>query len=136
VNAYAEEYPKERLQIMSKGMFLNTNGTITPQEAYHGSVSEDKSIRAANRPCIDPYGFLLDGDDVSTSLKRPNDRLNEVSDPEVANLLRHLGCIVQVPADFRFELTNFWALDIMVQKDILNGEGSCKWEVQITRANC
>ena len=100
---------------------LNTGGTFTPQDAYHECASEDRSFRTPDTLSTVPYGLLLDGEDVSMSLKRSGDRLNRVSEPEVAKLLGHLGGIVQVPADFRFELTNFWALDIAVQKEILNG---------------
>lgn len=96
---------------------LNTGGTVTLQELYHEWANEDSFPHADAIRRIAPYGFLLDGEDWSDALKRPNDRLQNVSDLEVAKQLRQLGGIAQVPADFRFALTNFWTLDASAQKD-------------------
>jgi hypothetical protein len=99
---------------------LNTGGTVTPQEVYHEWANEDSLPDAGAIRRIAPYGFLLDGEDSSDALKRPNDRLQDVSDPEVAKQLGQLGGIAQVPADFRFALTNFWTLDASSQKDFIS----------------
>src|SRR5438034_11568535 len=61
-NSFAQNLPNEEL--------LNTDGTITPPEAYHKCASEDISIPAADRCCISHYGFFLDGDNVGMTLKR------------------------------------------------------------------
>jgi hypothetical protein len=99
---------------------LNTGGTVTPQELYREWATEDNLPDAASTRRIAPYGFLLDGEDSNDTLKRPNDRLDNVSDPEVAKQLRQLGGIAQVPADLRFALTNFWNLDAPAQKDLIS----------------
>ena len=97
------------------------NGYITPQEVAEDSPSEEESIRRIDASRLVPYGYILDSDDYRNPLQSPNERLSDVSvrDPEAAELLRHLGGIIQVPADFRFELANFWTLDITVQKGLL-----------------
>lgn len=96
----------------------------TPQvniEELPSSSTEPNSIDETS--LVVPYGYLLDGEDPSVTVRRPSDRLMDLStvNPEVAELLRQLGGIVQVPADFRYELTNFWTLDGLVQKGILHG---------------
>ncbi len=70
-----------------------------------------------------PYGYLLDGEGASGVPRIPSERLEDISvaNPEIGELLRRLGAIVQVPADFRYELTNFWNLDGVVQKGLLHG---------------
>jgi hypothetical protein len=99
---------------------LNTNGTVTPRETSCEWASHDKYRSTTDTRYVCPYGFLLDGEDMSDAVMKPKNRLENVSDPDIAKQLRQLGGIAQVPADFRFELTNFWTLDAAVQKDVLN----------------
>jgi hypothetical protein len=77
----------------------------------------------ANEKLHVPYGYLLDGEGPSMVAKLPSERLGDltVENPIIGELLRQLGGIAQVPADFRYELTNFWTLDGIVQKGLLHG---------------
>jgi hypothetical protein len=96
---------------------------IASEDDVEEFSSDYKPPLAPEKKLHVPYGYLLDGEGASMVAKTPSDRLNDicVENPVIGELLRQLGGIVQVPADFRYELTNFWTLDAIVQKGLLHG---------------
>jgi len=101
----------------------NKDGSIASQDDVEDCPSDYKPTSEVEKSLQVPYGHLLDSDSASVVTKTPSERLDDISvvNPEIGELLRQLGAIVQVPADFRYELTNFWALDVIVQKGLLHG---------------
>jgi hypothetical protein len=123
INADSQETHGPSVQKVPAGEVDKKDVSIASQDDaeelpldYEHTSAVEKSLRV-------PYGYLLDGEDASVATRRPSERLDDVSiiNPEIAELLRQLGGIVQVPADFRYELTNFWILDGIVQKGFLHG---------------
>lgn len=98
-------------------------GSIASQDDAEVLPSDCKPTREVEKSLQVPYGHLLDGEGASVVPRIPSERLEDISveNPEIGRLLRQLGAIVQVPADFRYELTNFWTLDGVVQKELLHG---------------
>jgi hypothetical protein len=97
--------------------------SIASQDDAEALSSDYKPAHALEDSLQVPYGCLLDGEGASVITRRPSERLEDISveNPEIGKLLRRLGAIVQIPADFRYELTNFWTLDAIVQKELLHG---------------
>jgi hypothetical protein len=97
--------------------------SIASEDDVEEFSSDYKPPLALEKKLHVPYGYLLDGEGASMVARTPSDRLNDiyVENPVIGELLRQLGGVVQVPADFRYELTNFWTLDAIVQKGLLHG---------------
>lgn len=111
------------VQKTSNGEINTVTESIASQDNTGDLSSDCKASLAVEKSLHVQYGYLLDGEGTSVTARAPSDRLNDISveNPVIGELLRQLGGIVQVPADFRYELTNFWALDSVVQKGLLYG---------------
>lgn len=71
--------------------------TTTSQADAEELPSHDDPIVIDDKSLLVPYGCLLDGEDPGNIVMRPRDRLDSISavNPEIAELLRQLGGIVQ-----------------------------------------
>ncbi len=97
--------------------------SIASQDDAEELPSDHKPPYVVEKNLFVPYGYLLDGEGASIIPRSPSERVHDISveNPVIGELLQKLGGMVQVPADFRFELTNFWILDGIVQKGLLHG---------------
>ena len=118
-----QETRESSVQKAPKEEIKEKDGSITSPDDTEEFPSDYEPAHAVDESMQVPYGYLLDGEGASIVTRRPSERLDDicVENPEIGELLRKLGAIVQVPADFRYELTNFWTLDGIVQRELLHG---------------